>query len=107
MSKTAKKKSNSKLLLANINDVELIEILATLFPKENFKDEMWENDFDTYDFIYDKYNIDREEFGQLIASLIPLCSRWKSLLTGIEYSGFVDTKREVALIKREVVEAKK
>lgn len=40
------------------------------------------------DFLFDRYEINIENFRELISDLLHLCSVGKSEITGIEYRGF-------------------
>ena len=56
--------------------------------------------------LYDKYEIDMDQFELLIKDLIKFTPTWKSLLTESVYQGFVTTEKDtglmVAIIKQEV-----
>jgi len=83
-----------------VHDVEMIELLCTLYPKD--KKELVSDACDLDDFIYEKLEIGSDSFRKILELSLPLASRWKSPLTDTVYAGFVDEKKGFALMKVEV-----
>lgn len=87
---------------------ELYDLIEAMFPEEikEFRksleleddEDLEENDLEQ--ILYDKIDIDIDQFYLLIEKLLPFCEHAKSELTGIAYRGF--GKNGVWLIKQEV-----
>ena len=77
---------------------ELVLYLAKLKETDIYDDDSGEKDLE--EFIYDHYEINIENFGNLIKDLLPLCDKGESPLTNKLYQGFgIDN---FWLIKQEV-----
>ena len=87
---------------------ELYDLIEAMFPEEvkEFKksfeleddEDLEENDLEQ--ILYDKIDIDIDQFYLLIERLLPLCEHAKSELTNKVYQGF--GKDNMWIIKREV-----
>lgn len=91
-----------------MTQLDLYELIEAMFPievtqlKKNQLLEQYEDleENDLEKILYDKLDIDIDQFYLLIEKLLPLCERAKSELTGITYRGF--GKDGLWLIRQEV-----
>jgi len=60
-------------------------LLSTKYPDIDFED-MSESEI--ADYFHQHYNINEDDFSNLVYDLLPLCDKTKSELTGNTYSGF-------------------
>lgn len=68
----------------------------------NWDYENYENGLIIYDLgeeFYNKFNIDLEDFSNLVKALIKFTPTWKSDLTGTLYQGFVVKENDEGLMR--------
>lgn len=72
---------------------------------DDLVDEGRENEID--EALYDKFEIDMEQFTNIVEALLPFTPIVKAGLTGNLYHAFVNEKESLMIVKQKVVEEAK
>ena len=83
-----------------MNYSDIYDLLAYLAKKKEPEAYNIENEESLERFLYDYYNMDLDNFSNLIEDLLPLCDKEESPLTDTLYQGF--SADNVWLVRKEV-----
>jgi len=83
-----------------VNAVEIVELLAAIFPDK--RKELENGNYDDWEqLVYDEWDVTLDNFEKIIDKLMPFASFWSSPITDQRYQGFVDHENGFSLVKEE------
>ena len=85
-----------------MDSLELIELIGAVLGKtEEEIEELHEDWVVVDDLLYDKFDVDTEQFGKIAKALLKLCPVIETAVTGTKYHAFVKGDVILARLKAE------